>query len=91
MVSIKQFCIEVTNQGFLIVMITSGPPIVISMVVGLMIAIFQAVTQIQEQTLTFVPKIVCVFGSLMVFGGWIGAILIRYTEMLFTAFPQIVN
>lgn len=91
MASIKQYVIQVTNEGFLLVMIASGPPIIISMAVGLMISIFQAVTQIQEQTLTFVPKIVCVFGSLMIFGGWIGAILIRYTEMLFTAFPRVVG
>ncbi|TNE49130.1 MAG: flagellar biosynthetic protein FliQ [Deltaproteobacteria bacterium] len=91
MEAIKQYVIQVTNEGFLLVMIASGPPIIISMVVGLMISIFQAVTQIQEQTLTFVPKIVCVFGSLMIFGAWIGNILIRYCEMLFTAFPAIVR
>lgn len=91
MASLKQYIIQVVNEGFLLVMLASGPPILISMAVGLMISIFQAVTQIQEQTLTFVPKLVCVFGSLMIFGGWIGSILIRYTEMLFTAFPQIIR
>ncbi|MBK07072.1 MAG: flagellar biosynthetic protein FliQ [Deltaproteobacteria bacterium] len=87
----KEYVIQVTNQGFLLVMIASGPPIIISMMVGLMISIFQATTQIQEQTLTFVPKIVAVFGSLMVFGGWIGAILIRYTELLLTTFPTLIR
>lgn len=88
---LKQYVIQVTNEGFLLVMIASGPPIVISMVVGLMISIFQATTQIQEQTLTFVPKIVAVFGSLIVFGGWIGAVLIRYTEMLLNNFPNVLQ
>ncbi|MEM1008724.1 MAG: flagellar biosynthesis protein FliQ [Myxococcota bacterium] len=88
---LKQYAIQVTNQGFLLVMIVSGPPILISMVVGLMISIFQAVTQIQEQTLTFVPKIVCVFGSLIVFGGWIGSILIRYAYKIFTDFPGLMQ
>ena len=87
----KEYVIQVTNQGFLLVMIASGPPIIISMMVGLMISIFQATTQIQEQTLTFVPKIVAVFGSLMVFGGWIGAISIRYTELLLTTFPTLIR
>lgn len=88
---LKQYVIQVTNEGFLLVMIASGPPILISMIVGLMIAIFQATTQIQEQTLTFVPKIVAVFGTLIVFGGWIGNILIRYTESIMNTFPTIVN
>jgi len=88
---IKQYAIQVTNQGFLLVMLASGPPIVISMAVGLLVSIFQATTQIQEQTLTFVPKIVAVFGSLIVFGNWIGSILIRYAEMIFNQFPTIVT
>ncbi|MCB9640380.1 MAG: flagellar biosynthesis protein FliQ [Myxococcales bacterium] len=88
---LQQYAIQITNQGFLLVMIVSGPPILISMGIGLVIAIFQAVTQIQEQTLTFVPKIVAVFGSLIFFGGWIGNILIRYTERILTEFPNIVH
>jgi flagellar biosynthetic protein FliQ len=87
----QEYVIQVTNQGFLIVMIVSGPPIVISMIIGLLISIFQAVTQIQEQTLTFVPKLVVVFGSLIVFGGWMGNILIRYTERILVEFPGIIN
>ena len=91
MEAVKQYVIQVTNEGFLLVMVASGPPIIISMVIGLIISIFQATTQIQEQTLTFVPKIVAVFGSLMMFGTWIGAILIRYTENIMNSFPVIVN
>ena len=88
---LKQYVIQVTNEGFLLVMIASGPPIIISMVIGLMISVFQATTQIQEQTLTFVPKVVAVFGTLIIFGSWIGAILIRYTELLFNTFPIIIR
>ena len=88
---LQQYAIQVTNQGFLLVMMASGPPIVISMLVGLVIAIFQATTQIQEQTLTFVPKIVAVFGSLILFGGWMGAILMGYAELLFNGFPTVVR
>ncbi len=88
---IRQYVLQVTNEGFLLVMVASGPPILISMGIGLMISIFQAVTQIQEQTLTFVPKIVAVFGTLMIMGTWIGNILIRYAEMIFTTFPAIVR
>lgn len=88
---IKQYAIQITNQGFLIVMIASGPPIIISLVVGLIISLFQATTQIQEQTLTFVPKLIAVFAGLIVFGSWTGSILIRYTERILNAFPTVVQ
>ncbi len=91
MEELRQYIIQVTNEGLLLVMLASGPPIIISMVVGLIISIFQATTQIQEQTLTFVPKIIAVFGTLMALGGWIGMILIRYADSLFTKFPFIVH
>ena len=51
---------QLTYQALLLILILSAPPILISMVLGLMVAIFQAATQIQEQTLTFVPKMVVV-------------------------------
>ena len=91
MEELRQFVIQITNEGLLLVMIASGPPIIISMGIGLMISIFQATTQIQEQTLTFVPKVIAVFGTLMIFGGWIGSILMRYTIMLMNAFPVVVR
>ncbi len=91
MEGLRQYVIQMTNEGLLLVMLASGPPIIISMIVGLIISILQATTQIQEQTLTFVPKIIAVFGTLMVMGGWIGMILIRYAETLFTNFSVVVN
>ena len=64
----NDFIAQITNEALLLVLIISGPPVLISLVVGLIIALFQAVTQIQEQSLTFVPKIVVVFGVLAIFG-----------------------
>lgn len=52
------------------IIITSAPILLISLVVGLIISIFQTATSIQEQTLTFVPKILAIFLSLMLLGGW---------------------
>ena len=87
----KHFVLQTTGEGLLLVLIVSAPPILISMAVGLMISIFQATTQIQEQTLTFVPKVVAVFGSLLMVGAWILSQLIRYTENILKTFPTMIN
>jgi flagellar biosynthetic protein FliQ len=61
------------------VLLTSAPMLLAAMVVGLVISIFQAATQINEQTMTFIPKIVVVFLSLLIFGPWIIELLITFT------------
>ncbi len=84
------FVLQVTNQGLLVTVAVCGPPIILSMIVGLMISLFQAVTQIQEQSLTFVPKMIIIFGALAALGPWLGGVLLRFTEMCFEGFPKIV-
>lgn len=76
------------NQGLLLVLVISGPPIIISMLVGIAISLFQAVTQIQEQTLTFVPKMLIIFGVLAALGPWIGHTLLTFAQMCFGTFPD---
>ena len=83
-----EFIIRVTNQGLLMVMIVCGPPILISMVVGLIISLFQAVTQIQEATLTFVPKMIVIFGTLAALGPFLGGALLKFAELCFVDFPK---
>jgi flagellar biosynthetic protein FliQ len=61
---------EITSRLMYIVIITVAPPLLISMVVGLLVSIFQTVTSIQEQTLTFVPKLLSIFLVLIILGGW---------------------
>ena len=61
---------EITSRLMDIVIITVAPPLLISMVVGLLVSIFQTVTSIQEQTLTFVPKLLSIFLVLIILGGW---------------------
>ena len=61
---------EITSKLMYIVIITVAPPLLISMVIGLLVSIFQTVTSIQEQTLTFVPKFISIFLVLIIFGGW---------------------
>ena len=81
----------VTQQALLLVLILSGPPVLISLVVGFIISVFQAATQVQEQTLTFVPKAILVFMSLAIFGAWMGAQLMRFTFNIFDRFPYLIS
>jgi len=71
-----------------VVLWVSLPILGVGLLVGLVISIFQAVTQIQEVTLTFVPKIVFTFLSLILFGPWMLNKLIQFTVNIFTSFPQ---
>ena len=62
--------VELANKALYTVILTSAPVLIISLVIGLIVSIFQTVTSIQEQTLTFVPKIVAVFVTMMILGHW---------------------
>lgn len=63
--------VRITQETLWVIIESSAPLLLISLVVGLIISIFQTVTSIQEQTLTFVPKILAVFVGMMIFGNWI--------------------
>ncbi|MBP3458296.1 MAG: flagellar biosynthesis protein FliQ [Lachnospiraceae bacterium] len=64
------YVVQIANQALYLIIKTSAPILLVSLVIGLIVSIFQAVTSIQEQTLTFVPKIVGVFLAMMLLGGW---------------------
>jgi flagellar biosynthetic protein FliQ len=83
--------IYVTQEALFLVLIASAPPILLSLLVGFLISVFQATTQIQEQTLTFAPKVVVVFGVLALTGSWIGSQLLRFTFRLFDQFPALIQ
>jgi flagellar biosynthetic protein FliQ len=78
----SEFIIGLAGQAIFTVLKVSAPMLVIALVVGLIVSIFQATTQIQEQTLAFVPKIISVFLALLVFGPWILNILVDFTTRL---------
>lgn len=84
------FVLRITNQALLITVVVCGPPIMLSLMVGLMISLFQAVTQIQEQTLTFVPKLLIIFGALAALGPWLGSMIMRFALLCFEGFPNVV-
>lgn len=72
--------IAIAEEGIWMVLIISGPLLLIALVVGLIVSIFQATTQIQEQTLAFVPKIVAVLLGLVIFGPWMLSHMTSYTS-----------
>ena len=83
----EEYILRITREGLYLAIIASAPPIAASMLVGLAVSIFQATTQIQEQTLSFVPKVLAVFVSLVIAGPWIGRQLLRFTRAIFEGFP----
>jgi type III secretion protein S len=80
--------IQLAYQGMLLILILSAPPILISMFFGLLVAIFQAATQIQEQTLSFTIKLVAVTLVLMYLGGWLGAQIMTFALNILMNFPR---
>lgn len=80
--------VQLAYQGLLLILILSAPPILISMFFGILVAIFQAATQIQEQTLSFTIKLVAVTLTLMFFGPWLGSQIMSFAMNIFTNFPQ---
>lgn len=81
----------VIQQALMLVLVISAPPIILSLVIGFVISVFQATTQIQEQTLTFAPKLVIIFGVLGLAGPWMGANLMRFTHNIFDRFPALIG
>jgi flagellar biosynthetic protein FliQ len=82
---------ELSGEVFKTVLLVSAPVLIVSLVVGLVISLFQAVTQIQEFTLTFVPKILAVFLTLFLFFPWIARVLVTYTTDLITKIPVYIR
>ena len=77
---------SVFQEALLVTFKLAGPLLLVSIIIGLVIAIFQAATQIHEQTLTFVPKIVAVFLGMLIFGAFILTTLTDYMTELWTNF-----
>ncbi|MCH9625122.1 MAG: Surface presentation of antigens protein SpaQ [Chlamydiales bacterium] len=77
---------QYSYEALLLILIMSGPPILLASVIGLFVAIFQAATQIQEQTLAFAVKMVAVLGSVLIMGGWLGGLIFQFANQIFQNF-----
>lgn len=83
--------VSLLRNGVAEIFILSAPVLIVALVVGLVIAIFQATTSIQEQTLTTVPKIFAILGVLALLGGWMFSHIREYTVHIFEMIPQMVR
>ncbi|MBY0529139.1 MAG: type III secretion system export apparatus subunit SctS [Rhabdochlamydiaceae bacterium] len=77
---------QLSYQSLILILLLSGPPILISTLLGLMVAVFQAATQIQEQTLSFMVKLFAVMLTLLFMGGWLSSQIMQFTNNIFLNF-----
>ena len=83
--------IQLGQQALMIVLLVSAPMLGLGLLVGLAVSVFQATTSIQEQTLTFVPKIICVFLALILFGQWMMNSMVEFMVRLWSSFSLYVH
>lgn len=87
----ETFAVNVAREALMMVLILAMPALAVSLLVGLVISILQATTQVQEQTLTFVPKIIAVYLSLLILAGWLLRVAVNYTIELYSHLPSLVR
>jgi flagellar biosynthesis protein FliQ len=83
--------IDLARNAVMLALMLAGPLLIISLAVGVVISVVQAVTQIQEQTLSFVPKLFAVAGTFLLALPWMLQLAIRYTTELFRSFPMLIQ
>ncbi|MBF0398473.1 MAG: type III secretion system export apparatus subunit SctS [Desulfobacterales bacterium] len=81
--------LEATHKALLLVLILSLPPIIVASVMGILISFLQAITQVQEQTISFAVKLIFVFITILLTGSWLGGELYNYSMRIFTEFPML--
>ncbi|HEV7804152.1 MAG TPA: flagellar biosynthesis protein FliQ [Burkholderiales bacterium] len=83
--------IAMVREALELLLIISAPLLLTALAVGLVVSVFQAATQINEQTLSFIPKLLGVFAAIVVSGPWILQLLVDYTQRIFTNIPMMVG
>lgn len=83
--------VDMIRDGLYLIIRVSMPLLLVSLVVGLVVSIFQTMTSIQEQTLTFVPKVISIFVALALLGDWIMTSIVEYTTQLWSSFSMYVH
>lgn len=84
----KETVVSILQEGILQIIYIAGPVLIVALIVGLVVALFQAITSIQEQTLTFVPKILAILGMIALLGSWMLSTLSEYVIRLFNMIPS---
>ncbi|NOZ87367.1 MAG: flagellar type III secretion system protein FliQ [Deltaproteobacteria bacterium] len=83
----QTWLLHIVREGLMLAILLSLPPLLASLAVGLLAALIQAITQVQEQTLSFVPKMIAVFASLLLAGPWIFGQATRFATTVLSAIP----
>jgi len=86
-----QTVLTLAQQALWITALVSAPLLLTALVVGLVVSIFQAATQINEMTLSFIPKLLAMFVALVLAGPWMLALLVDYVQRLFQSIPQLIG
>lgn len=87
----SEFVVTIAERSIWVVLLSSGPLLIVALMTGLSVSIFQATTQIQEQTLAFVPKIVAVMVAIVFFGPWMLSRVTSYATDIFTNLSRYVG
>ena len=82
---------QISSEALYVVVMTAAPVLLVSLIVGLIVSIFQTVTSIQEPTLTFVPKVLAIFATLMVCGHWMLNKIVEYMTVLWNNFSVYIK
>ncbi|BDI32298.1 flagellar biosynthetic protein FliQ [Capsulimonas corticalis] len=83
--------LDLARSAIVVVLQLTAPILVLTLVVGVLVSLFQAVTQIQEQTLSFVPKIVIMIGCIVVLGPWMLQSVVGFTTRMFSSLPTVIH
>lgn len=86
-----EFIADLATRTLWVTLLVSAPILGLGLAVGVAVSIFQAVTQIQEMTLTFIPKVIAIFLAILIFGKWMILILLNFTSNLWSNLPQYVK
>ncbi len=87
----QQLILDLTLKALMLVMILSMPPIIMATFTGLAVSLFQALTQIQEQTLGFAVKLTAVVVTMILAAGWMTTELLSFGDFIFQSFPRLTH
>lgn len=86
-----QLVVDLARNAILLALMVAGPMLIVALGVGLVVSVVQAVTQIQEQTLAFVPKLIAVAATFLIALPWALQLMVKYTTELFRSLPTFVR
>jgi len=86
----SEFASDIIQEGIKVALMIASPMLIGALLIGILISVFQAVTQINEQTLTFIPKILIIAAALIIFAPWMTDVLTTYTKDIIISIPKVV-